>query len=130
MGKTAAKSAKKSLKRRVGLKSGILYLCSCCAAILLLFLSGVNINSFISKNSVLGLATASGEESYKVLIGEKKYWQDFLEAHPYYLDGWIQLIGISLDLKDNFSASSAYIKAREIDPNSPMLGPYKAVFGE
>lgn len=130
MGKTTAKSAKKYIARKASIKGEILYLCSCCAVIFLLVLSGINVDSFVSKDRVLGISDTSGEEGYLVLVEEKSYWQDFLKAHPRYLDGWVQLVDINLGLNDSPAASAAYRKAREIDPNSLKLGPYRAIFEE
>ncbi len=130
MNKVAAKSSKKTPKKKVDLRSEIVYLCSCCAVITLLVLAGFNIDSYIQKDKVLGATTISGEETYKSLIEEKNYWQDFLNSNPEYLDGWVAMIEINLNLNDKLSAKEAYIKAREIDPNSLKIGPYIQIFGD
>ena len=128
MNKEAAKSAKKNLKRRVNLKGEIMYLCSCCAMVLLLCLTGFNFSDYLAKGSVLGVNTASGEERYRSLIEEKVYWQEFLKITPDYIDGWIELVNLNLNLNDKSSAKEAFIKAREIDPNSLKLGPFLEIF--
>jgi hypothetical protein len=128
MNKTAAKSAKKNLRRKVNFRSEFLYLCSCCAMVLLLSLAGFNINDYVVKSNVLGAKAISGEDSYRSIIEEKNYWQEFLKITPNYLDGWIELISLNLNLNDKNSAKEAFIKAREIDPNSLKLGPYQELF--
>ena len=128
MNKTAAKSAKKNLRRKVNFRSELIYLCSCCAMVLLLSLAGFNINNYIVKGNVLGAKAISGEDSYRSIIEEKNYWQEFLKITPNYLDGWIELISLNLNLNDKNSAKEAFIKAREIDPNSLKLGPYQKIF--
>ncbi len=96
--------------------------------VLLLSLAGFNINNYIVKGNVLGAKAISGEDSYRSIIEEKNYWQEFLKITPNYLDGWIELISLNLNLNDKNSAKEAFIKAREIDPNSLKLGPYQKIF--
>lgn len=129
MSKDTAKPAKKLAKKKIGFRNEIVYLCSCCAAIILLTLAGLNFNRFLSNNQVLGVATGS-QGNYSALTTERAYWQDFLKANPRYLDGWLELTQVNLDLNDKPEALDAYNKAREIDPNSIKLAPFRGVFGE
>lgn len=55
------------------------------------------------------------------LWGQKLFWQSFLNSHPDYLPGWLELAKIEVQLENPAAASQALIKAREIDPNSPVL---------
>lgn len=129
MAKNTAKPAKKLAKKKIDFRGEIVYLCSCCAAIILLTLAGLNFNRFLFNNQVLGVATTS-QGNYETLIEEKAYWQDFLKVNPRYLDGWVELIQVNLDLNDKTAAKETYNKAREIDPNSIKLTPFKGVFGD
>lgn len=129
MSKDTARPAKKLAKKKTGFRSEIVYLCSCCAAIILLTLASLNFNRFLSNNQVLGVATAS-QGNYEALLQERAYWQDFLKESPRYLDGWVELTQVNLDLNDKPMAQDAYNKAREIDPNSIKIAPYNQVFGE
>ena len=129
MAKDAAKPPKKFAKKKIGLQSEIVYLCSCCAAIILLTLAGLNLDQFLVKNHVLG-ATTDSQRSYENLIRERAYWQDFLKETPRYIDGWLELAQINLDMNDKLAAKESYNKAHEIDPISIKLAPFKEVFGE
>lgn len=128
MVKEAAKSAKKNPRRRVNLRGEIMYLCSCCAMVVVLSLAGLNLNQYLSTSNVLGTSTASGEGQYRALIEEKLYWEEFLRTTPDYLDGWIELTNLNLNLNDRAAAYDSLNKAREIDPNSLKLGPFEKIF--
>ncbi len=130
MAKNTAKPAKQIAKKKIGLQDEIVYLCSCCAAIILLTLAGQNLNHFLVKNQVLGAATNSQVKSYESLVKERTYWRDFLKENPRYIDGWLELTQINLNLGDKTAAKETYNKAREIDPISIKLNPFKEVSGE
>ena len=130
MAKDTAKPPKKFAKKKIGLQSEIVYLCSCCAAIILLTLVGVNLNHYLSNNQVLGATTNSQIKNYESLSEEKIYWQNFLKENPGYIDGWLELTQINLDMSDKLAAKESYNNAREIDPISIKLTPFKEVFGE
>ena len=64
------------------------------SSVLVLLLSLLNIQSLNShKPKVLGVQVAD----------DSKFWQEFLEKHPTYIDGWIEL--------------ERFDKVSEIDPN-------------
>lgn len=125
-----AKPNKKSAKKRLSLKSEILYVCSCCAVVVLMVLTTLNLKTFTGQNTVLGTSQAFSEEKLYKLNEKKAYWQSFTAVNPDYLDGWIELIRINMELGNKNQASEMFNKARIIDPNSTKLDPYRGVFKE
>ena len=69
---------------------GFLYILS---AILILTLSALNLNVTKTEVKVLGSQVEDNSE----------YWQDLVEKHPTYIDGWLELGRLD--------------KVKEIDPN-------------
>lgn len=130
MAKNTAKLPKKIAKKKIGIQGEIVYLCSCCAAIILLTLIGVSLNHFLAIKQVLGTTTDFQAKNSEGLVAEKAYWQNFLKENPSYIDGWLELTQVNLTLGDRTAASESYNKAREIDPISIKLAPFKEVFGE
>ncbi len=65
------------------------------AALLVLLLSAVNIESFQSPKKVLGAEVQ--------INSDDKFWQDFLNKNPDYIPGWMEIGRID--------------KVKEIDPN-------------
>lgn len=118
MPKTAKENKKHSKKERV--KKGVLFLCSCCAVFLLLLLSGLNLNSYLIRQKVLGTKAAVPSES--TITQEKLFWENFLKENPTYFDGWIELAKINIKLGNQNEARDALLKAEKINPNSDKLG--------
>jgi cytochrome c-type biogenesis protein CcmH/NrfG len=111
------KSVPKKKKCIRNLKKELLYLCSCCSLIILLFLASFNIESFLSRAQVLGAQTQKGS----TLVGQARYWEDFLSKNPTYLDGWLELAQIEYELGNTNYALGALNSARAINPNSPKV---------
>jgi cytochrome c-type biogenesis protein CcmH/NrfG len=114
--------------RKSSLKSEIVYICSCCAVIVIALLASVNLNQFIKTKDVLGAGSKIADESPQMLTNQKKYWNDFLTIHPTYLDGWIELTRIYLEEGNPVKARESFDRAFEISPNSRKIEPYKEVF--
>lgn len=114
MSKKACPKKKRSAKN---LKKEIVYLCSCCSLVLVLFLASFNVNAFLLNSKVLGAKT----ENAKALVDEEKYWEDFLALHPTYLDGWIELSKIEYGKGNINYALGAFNTAKAINPNSPKI---------
>lgn len=91
-------------------------------------LTTANINQFVKTNNVLGVNNKIIDETPQMLQNQKDYWLSFLEQHPGYLDGWIELTRISLEQGDEVQAKIYFNKANEISPNSSKIMPYKEVF--
>ena len=49
---------------------------------------------------------------------EVSFWQTFLESHPYYIEGWIQLTKLDIQNGDKSNAQIALENAKKINPNS------------
>lgn len=72
-----------------------IYLLFCVVIIALLFLSAINIENYLAPKEVLGIES---EE-----INNDIFWTEFLEKHPNYIPGWIEL--------------GRWDKVMQIDPN-------------
>ena len=68
------------------------------SAITLLLLSALNIENYLAPKEVLGIEIQSDTN--------EEYWIDFLQEHPNYIPGWIEL--------------GRYDKVKQIDPNYPL----------
>jgi cytochrome c-type biogenesis protein CcmH/NrfG len=102
-------------------KNTLKLFCISCAVFVLLFISFFNIKTLLSPKKVLGTQTEAKIEELKNLRTEEKYWEDFLVKNPTYLDGWIELTRIEIEIGNNTKAKEVLAKAREIDPNSPKI---------
>lgn len=122
------KSKSKSKQRKISLKNEVMYLCSCCAVLVIALLATANMNQFIKTKNVLGAGSKIVDESPQMLLHQKEYWNDFLATHPSYLDGWIELTRIYLEEGNTVKARESFNKAYEISPNSRKIEPYKEVF--
>jgi len=109
---------KKSSKKRFGIKREIMFLCACCACMVFLTLSLINLNLFVDNKRVLGV---SYEQPVRNTSSEIAFWQEFLAKNPTYFDGWIELAGLKFEAGDKESGYSALNKARQINPNSEKL---------
>lgn len=98
----------------------LLYFLSCLAIINLLLLSGINIESYLQKDKVLG-AQVTVYNPTDDLEKERDFWKTFLSQNPNYLDGWLQLSKLESDL-GNYPDSEKYFKIAEtIDPSSEKV---------
>lgn len=102
-------------------KNPAVFLCSCCAVVLLLFVAGFNLENFLAGKRVLGLKTQNQNYEQQLLKEQKLYWEDFLAANPTYLDGWIELANINLKLEARQEAKASLEKAKIISPNSSKI---------
>ena len=120
------KSSPKRTKKRAPLKRNVVFFCSCCAAAILLFLSGFNLKS-LSSTKVLGLK----DEAQSLNPSEEvSFWEDFLAKSPTYFDGWVELSYMMNSLGNIESARVAFDKAVEINPNSDKLEELKNLLGK
>jgi cytochrome c-type biogenesis protein CcmH/NrfG len=110
-------SSPKKAKKRAHLKRNLVFFCSCCAAAIVLLLSGLNLKS-LSSTKVLGL---EDEASVLHQSEEISFWEDFLAKSPTYFDGWVELSHLMISLGNKEAAEIALSKASEINPNSDKL---------
>jgi hypothetical protein len=129
MDKQPAGNQKKNKGHKSSFRKEFVYLCSCCAAIVLLVLTGVNFNGYLTSNKVLG-ASSDQQAYYETLIEETTFWQNFLITNPDYFNGWVRLIDLNLAINNQAAAKTAYREASRIDPNSIKLQKYRSIFGE
>jgi hypothetical protein len=116
----AKKSSKKFQPENqlITVKNEFIFLCSCCAVILLLVIT-TNTISPIVRGTVLGTSTNS--VNIKNLEKQYSFWNSFLKDNPTYFDGWIELYKIDNQLNKINEANNALEKAHNINPNSPTL---------
>jgi len=113
--------AERKKAKRGSLKKQLIFLCSCCAVVLLLFVAGFNLESFLADKRVLGLKTQNRIDEQQLLKEQKLYWEEFLAENPTYLDGWIELANIELKLGNLEEAKLSLDKAKAIGPNSSKV---------
>ncbi len=119
-------SGPKRTKKKAPLKRNLVFFCSCCAAAILLFLSGFNLKS-LSSTRVLGLKDEAQSENPSE---EVSFWEDFLAKSPTYFDGWLELSYVMNSLGNIEAAQVAFDKAVEINPNSEKLEELKNLLGK
>lgn len=106
----------KKTASKYNFKKDLVYLCSCCAAIVLLLLTGFNINKFLESKKVLGTAVdVSGIQN------EKTYWLQMVSQNPTYRDGYLELAVIDNTLGNKEESLIYFQKAKSIDPNSQKI---------
>jgi tetratricopeptide (TPR) repeat protein len=119
MPKNSAPPAK--AKKKLKLKHELLYFCSCCAGILVLILSILNLRGLNSSGRVLGLRTEVPRQELARISEEITFWKKFLGDNPSYFDGWLELAVLERQTGDEMAAQAALNAAQQIDPNSREL---------
>jgi len=109
------KSAKNK-KVKVNFKPYFIHYFYCLAAITLLILTFVNINKFFESKKVLGTSVDTTP-----LQNEKVYWQSLVNKNPTYIDGYLELAKIDVELGDKNEATNFIIKALTLSPNSTKI---------
>ena len=107
--------------KRGTFKKQLIFLCSCCAVVLLLFVASFNLENFLAGKRVLGIKTQNQIYEQELLKEQKLYWEEFLAENPTYLDGWIELANIELKLGKTEEAKLSLDKAKAIGPNSSKV---------
>lgn len=116
MPKKSVQGKKAKSIQKHSFKHDFMYLCSCCAAIALLFLTSANITKFLDSKKVLSATIDTTE-----IQNEKIYWQKLVSQNPTYKDGYLQLALIDNTLGNKEESLMYYQKAKSIDPNSPKV---------
>lgn len=96
----------------------------CLALILLLLVAGVNTNNYISSRKVLGATT-----DYSPIKNEIEYWQRVIDKSPTYVDGYLELARLNLEVGYKKGAEYYINKAIELDPNSSKIPEVKLTLG-
>ena len=103
-----------------------MFFCSCCAAAIVLFLSGLNLKS-LSYTKVLGAENVTQNQNP---LEEVSFWENFLAKSPTYFDGWVELSFLMISLGNQEAAEIAFNQARDINPNSDKLEELRNLLGK
>lgn len=82
----------------------------------LLIITSININKFINNQKVLGASI-----DVSPLQNEKAYWQNIITKNPSYLDGYLELAKVDVELGNKLEAKSYIDKAEALNPNSTKV---------
>jgi cytochrome c-type biogenesis protein CcmH/NrfG len=112
---------KKEKRKRAGLKQDIIFLCSCCAAVLILTLTMANLVPVFKQERVLGAKSETPPPPSQEKLQEIIFWSDFVSKNPTYIEGWLELARLNILVGNEDGAILALDKAKEINPNSKPL---------
>ena len=93
---------------------------------IIILLSFSNISIYLSKPSRI-IKKTNTKENIRVLgkkdflLEEKDYWEKFLNLHPNYFPGWLELTKIEIKLNEKKNTQNTFSKAFKINPNSQEL---------
>ncbi len=112
----SAKKTKKTTK-----KKGWPYFSLLGFIILILILSLFNLIIYFSSTpkQILGLRMEVNTNS--VLETQKEFWNKLLSKNPTYVDGWMELAKIEVQLENIDNAKKAIDRAKKIEPNSKSV---------
>ncbi|HEX6976894.1 MAG TPA: hypothetical protein VF185_00855 [Patescibacteria group bacterium] len=99
-------------------KELVVYIVSGLAIIVLLSLSIININKFLTKQRVLGAEVTTDTASIE---SEKVFWEKVVKENPTYRDGYLELAIIQSTLGNKVESLKNFEKAKTIDPNSSKI---------
>ena len=85
-----------------------------CCLILLITLSFFNISYYLFPKKNSGNNQLVHSNTNQTVV----YWQEFLESHPTYFFGWIELAELELMSGNKSKAIEALMQANNINPNS------------
>ncbi|SRR5260221_781014 len=109
------KSAKKE-KAKVNFKQHLIHYAYCLLIIILLIVTSININRFLQSRKVLGTSI-----DVSPLQNEKIYWQGIVEKNPTYVDGYLELAKVDVELGNKNEAINSIEKALTLNPNSAKI---------
>lgn len=115
---------KKSAWDKISYKNYFLHYLSCLAVVFILTLTTLNINKFLNDRKVLGVAV----DNEKILT-EKEYWLGVVKDNPTYIDGYLELAKVDVELNLNEEAKNYIQKAYSLQPNSEKITEIKALLG-
>ncbi len=84
--------------------------------IILLTITGININNYLASQKVLGTSV-----DITPLQNEKIYWQNIVNANPSYIDAYLQLAKVDVELGYTNEATDYIAKALVLNPNSAKI---------
>lgn len=118
----------KFLKKSIIKKVNILFIFFIGGGFIFVF-SIINLLNYLARDeeSVLGVRIES--ETKTSLEQGKIFWENFLVENPSYLQGWLELAKIEVQLENFEAARSAFSKAKTINPNSELIKNAESVLG-
>ncbi len=123
--KEPAHQPPKKPKKKLRLKGSkeVVFLCSCCAAVIIFSLATFNTSFFLNGAQVLGLSSQVASQD------EISFWQDLTARYPNYLEGWVELTKLEIKARNTQQAILYLHKAKEIDPNSNEVKQLQTALG-
>ncbi len=112
----SAKRKKSKSKKKENYKKYFIHYAYCLAIISLLILTGVNINKYIENQKVLG-----AKIDISPLQEEKNYWENLITDHPTFVDAYLQLAKVEVEIGDKEKAINLIKKALTLDPNETKI---------
>lgn len=109
----SAKKKKQKRKAKVSYRKYFVHYLYCLAIIILLTITGINIDKYLNQEKVLGTSVDTTP-----LQNEKKYWENILKDTPTYIDGYLQIAKVEVELGNKNEALNMIQKALILDPNS------------
>lgn len=120
----SAKKTKSKSKQKVNYTPFFLHYLYCLAIIIFLTVAGFNINKFLNNQKVLGTSV-----DITPLQNEKSYWQQIISNNPTYVDGYLQIAKVDIELGNKNEAMSFLERASNLDPNSSKIQEVKNELG-
>lgn len=114
--KKEKKLKEKKQEEKFDYKKSFIHYAYCLAIIFLLTLTSININKFLNTKKVLGASV-----NVTPLQNEKSYWQNLVDENPTYVDGYLQLAKVDVELGNVNEATTFINKALSLDPNSSKI---------
>lgn len=105
-------------------KKSFLHYTYCLAIIILLTAAGFNVNKFINSQKVLGTTV-----DVTPLQNEKAYWQKLISDNPTYIDAYLQVAKVDVELGNKNEANNFLERASNLDPNSSKVQEVKTALG-
>ena len=103
-------------KEKFNYKTIFIHYFYCLAIIALLTLTSINLNKFIQNQKVLGASV-----DVTSLQNEKAYWQKLVSDNPTFVDGYLQIAKVDVELGNQNEARNYLQKAKDLNPNSTKI---------
>ncbi|CAN5295534.1 hypothetical protein BH10PAT1_BH10PAT1_7850 [soil metagenome] len=110
---SASKKKSKSKPKKESYKKYFIHYTYCLAIIALLSITTLNINKYLDSQKVLGTSI-----DVTPLQNERLYWQTLVSQNPTYIDGYLELAKVNVELSNKVEAEIYINKALSLDPNS------------
>ncbi len=118
----------KFLKKSIIKKVNILFIFFIGGGFIFVF-SIINLLNYLARDEESVLGVRIEIETKTSLEQGKIFWENFLVENPSYLQGWLELAKIEVQLENFDAARSAFSKAKTINPNSELIKNAESVLG-